>query len=148
MAGSKYESRSSYHKGGTSASSTYNHDGSVSIAPSETPSQLDQTTTAGASRMTRSEYIAQHRRLKQARREQEELDKDPTFKPDRSALSSGIPMATLKQAPRLYAKAKTEDAEAVREKLERGGWTIMTTDNEAEDGYTTFSYVDTPFLID
>ncbi|TYJ53466.1 hypothetical protein B9479_005910 [Cryptococcus floricola] len=142
MAGSKYESSSSYHKGGTSASTTYNDDGSVAIAPSETPSQVDENTTTGASRMSRSEYIAQHR---QARRDQEELDKDPTFKPDQSALSSAIPVWVLNEAPRRHKRVKTEGTEALREKLVKGGYTIMTT--EAKDGYTTFSYVDTPLVI-
>ncbi|TYJ53465.1 hypothetical protein B9479_005909 [Cryptococcus floricola] len=147
MPGSKYESSSSYHKGGTSASSTYNDDGSVYIAPSETPSQLDDTTT-GASRMTRSEYIARYKRSRQSRQarlQQEEMDEDPTFKPDQSALSSQIPMSVLNVAPRHKKTVKTEDTEAAREELTTNGYTIMTTDIEA--GYTTLSYVDTPLVI-
>ncbi|TYJ53463.1 hypothetical protein B9479_005907 [Cryptococcus floricola] len=150
MPGSKYESIASYHIGGTSASSTYNDDGSVAIAVFERPSQLDETTTTGASQMTRSEYIAQHSKSREESLLQKELDKYPrsTWKPDRSALSSKIPMEMLLKAPRwAAAKAKTEDAKAAREELVSKGWTVVATDNEAEDGYTKFLYVDTPFII-
>ncbi|TYJ53464.1 hypothetical protein B9479_005908 [Cryptococcus floricola] len=147
MPGSKYESSSSYHIGGTSASVTYSEDGSVAIAPSEKPSQVDETTTTGASRITRSEYIAQHRDSREASLLQEELDKYPTstFKADQSALSSEFPVEMLMLAGRSSARAKTEDAEAAREELLRDGYTILGTD--IKGGYTTFLYVDTPLRI-
>ncbi|ODO11238.1 hypothetical protein I350_00013 [Cryptococcus amylolentus CBS 6273] len=71
---------------------------------------------------------------------------------DSSALSSRWPIEVLSDSPRMERTVKTEHAERYRTELQQTGWIIMTTDNQTNPGYTTFSVLiarsETPNQID
>ncbi|ODO03662.1 hypothetical protein L198_02513 [Cryptococcus wingfieldii CBS 7118] len=146
MPGSKYDSLRTYHKGGINPSTRQAEDGTICTSPS---TELPITTTNrdrdpyGPSHVSRSQYMSS-RRSKTETSQQAASSRSATA-PELEQ-STGLPMSFLETLPRSTEKVKSSDASATRQKLLDSEY-IIINEVKAGNGYTTFSYVDTPEFI-